>query len=375
MTVSHTRPATGRLPVQPQDTRLHDSQLYDSRAGSGAKPAPAPAPALAPAPARTSVQPRRVQFAAPALQGHEWLVYDISGAAPGPRLCVMAGMHVNEVAGIRAAQELVAFFADSSFRGQVSILPVLNRPGVASRAQHVCPIDGKNINFSFPGSATGSFSDALADAILNDWAADADVLIDLHGGDLCERVVPFTVVPTTDDAALDAVNLALARAFDPAVIVRLPHVQLDQPGRSCSGRARQGRRAVFAEAGANGLLDADSVRYHMAGVQRVATYLGMLPQTAPPGLGQTMVATAYHWLQAGAEGWCDYAVEPGDAVQRGQTLATITDFAGRLAEILVAPADGVLLWRCTHPLVVPGSDLFGLGGVAPAAPGIPSSAA
>src|SRR3546814_3561237 len=45
-----------------------------------------------------------------------------------------------------------------------------------------------------------SFSEALADALLNEWAADADVLIELHGGDLCEDVAPFTVLQLTGDA-------------------------------------------------------------------------------------------------------------------------------------------------------------------------------
>lgn len=323
-----------------------------------------------------AVQLRQLSFAAPALQGHEWLAYDLEGDAPGPRLCVMAGMHVNEVAGIQAAQQLIAVFAALPFHGRVSILPVLNRPGVALRAQHVCPIDNKNINFSFPGDKTGSFSAALADAVLNDWAADADVLIDLHGGDLCERVVPFNVVPTTADAALDKVNLDLAQAFDPAIIVRLPRDSLEQPGRSISGRARQGRRAVFAEAGANGLLDDESVRHHMDGVQRVAAYLGMLPAATAPRRTQRaappLIATSYHWLQSEVEGWCDYAVDPGGLVERGQRLATITDFAGAPAQTLFAPADGMLLWRCTHPLVVPGSDLFGIGGVAPSSTSLSS---
>ena len=39
----------------------------------------------------------------------------------------------------------------------------------------------------------------------------------------------------------------------------------------------------------------------------------------------------------------------------------IRDRAGTVLRELVAPDDGVVLWRCTHALVVPGSDLFGIG--------------
>ena len=309
------------------------------------------------------VKKRALRFAAPALQGHEWLVYDIDGTAAGPKLCVMAGMHVNEVAAIAATQRLIDQYASTTFNGQASILPVLNRPAVSSRAQFICPIDNKNINFSFPGRPEGSFSEALADAILNEWAADATVLIDLHGGDLCENVAQFTVVPTTDDAEFDATNLALAQAFNPSIIVRLPRAILETPGRSCCGRARQGRYAVFAEAGANGLLDERSTAFHVDGVLGVAAALGMLPGRRAPSGENALVVTSYHWLQASEEGWCEYRVEPAQTVQRDQVLATITDYAGAVVQTLYAPVAGVVLWRCTHPLVVPSSDLFGIGGL------------
>lgn len=310
---------------------------------------------------------RSLRFPRPALQEHSWEVYEIAGTAPGPRLYVMAGMHVNEVAAIAAAYRLIGDFAAVPFCGQVSILPVVNRPAVASRAQYVCPIDNKNINFSFPGRPDGSFSEALAHAILRDWAGDADVLIDLHGGDLCENVARFTVVPITGDAAFDENNLALAQAFDPTIIVRLPPTALNAPGRSCSGRARLRRYAVFAEAGANGLLDEVSIRFHADGVLNVAAALGMLPDRTIAGQGKKTakpyIADSYHWLQAAAEGWCDYHVEPAESVRRGDLLARITDYAGQVVQTLEAPIDGIVLWRCTHPLVIPSSDLFGIGGI------------
>lgn len=307
------------------------------------------------------VAARQLAFSAAVLQAYDGLAYDIEGALPGPRLCVMAGMHVNEVAGIAAARDLIQHFSARAFRGRVSILPIVNTPAVPSRAQYLCPVDGKNINFCFPGSCIGSFSDALADALLNEWAADADVLIDLHGGDLCEDVAPFTVLQLTGDASFDAVNLALAAAFDPAIIVRLPPADLAAPGRSCTGRARQRRHAAFAEAGANGRLDTRSLRYHVDGVLRIAARLGMVDQAPPCRNPPPFLADRYHWVRAEAGGWCDYAAEAGNEVRRGATLATIANAARHVLQTVVAPAGGRVLWRCTHPLVTPGGDLFGIG--------------
>lgn len=307
-----------------------------------------------------AVSEQQLTFAAPALAGHSWCAYEIAGAAPGPRLCVMAGMHVNEVAGIAAAQQLIDYFSETSFSGQVAILPVTDPAAIATRAQHCSPVDGRNINFSFPGRPDGSYSAALADALLQHWAADADLLIDLHGGDLCETMTPFAVQQCTGDAVLDQANAAIAEAFDPQVVVQLPPEALEQPGRSCSGRARQGRRAGFFEAGANGLLDAACIRQHVDGVKRAAALLGMIAQAPPRRRPAPLHAAAYRWVAAQHAGWCDYVVEPGAMVTRGHILGCIKDALGRGREVLVAPADGILLWRCTHPLVVPGQALFGI---------------
>jgi predicted deacylase len=310
---------------------------------------------------------RRLNFAAPALRGHEWLAYEIEGDGPGPALCVMAGMHVNEVAGILATRRLIRLFRHLPFRGRISILPIVDPPALPGRCQHLCPIDNKNINFCFPGRADGTFSEALADALLQDWAGQADLLIDLHGGDLCEVVAPFMVVQCSGDSALDQANLALARAFHPAVIVFLPQVHMAAAGRSCTGRAIKRQRAVFAEAGANGLLDDASVAFHVDGVCRAAAQLGMIDSSAlaaSPSPAEPVIADSYHWLAAETEGWCDYFVQAGERVQAGQVLAQISDDLERPRQRLLAPQDGIVLWRDTHPLVSPNAALFGIGGVA-----------
>ncbi len=307
------------------------------------------------------ISDRQVTFASPVLQGWTWTSFEIEAPEPGPRLCVMAGIHVNEVSSIEAVFRLRDLFGERLRRGHVSLMPVVNLPGVASHAQFICPIDGKNINFSFPGSPDGSFSEALADAILTDWAADADCLVDLHGGDLCEKVARFTVAPQTGDADFDARMVAMARAFAPEILVKLPVDQLHEPGRSVSGRARARRYAAFAEAGGNGLIDEVSVGFHVDGVLRLAGLLDLIDDV-PSMPGHTiMEADEYHWVGAGMDGWCRYLVAPGEVVTQGQLLAEICDGAGRVARRILAPAGGRVLWRCTHPFISATTQLMGIG--------------
>src|SRR5262245_2835207 len=157
-------------------------------------------------------------FDYPALAGWRWPAVDIVGQSPGPRLAVIAGVHVNETSSIEAVIRLQRMIDPGKLRGRISIIPIVNLPAVPVRSQYVCTIDNKNINFSFPGRPDGSFSEALAYALLNDWAGDADCFADLHGGDLCEQVSHFMVVQRTGDHVFDRRSLEIAECFDAEII-------------------------------------------------------------------------------------------------------------------------------------------------------------
>lgn len=312
-----------------------------------------------PAPNVPGLHQSWVELPYPALAGWSFPLAEVIGAEPGPHLAVIAGIHVNETSSIEAALRLQHAFDPATLRGRVSIITILNQPAVAHRTQYDCPIDGRNINFSFPGGPDGTFSEVLAHAMLNDFAGDADVLVDLHGGDLCEEVSHFTVAQMTGDPAFDAQNFELAACFDAEIIVRLAPSEMEAPGRSCSGRARAGRHAAFAEAGRIGLIEEECVRFHFEGVLRIAKHLGMV-DTAPEKRRAPFVAERYLWVPAPARGIYRCRMEPGELVAEGTLLATVEDHFGRPINALRAPAEGRILWRITHALIEKGHTVMGL---------------
>ncbi len=217
-----------------------------------------------------------ISFDVPALQGYRFPCFEIEGRRAGPRLCVMAGVHVNEVSSIEAAIRLQSHLSPDTLRGAVSVMPVVNQPGFYEYTQYNCPVDGKNILFHFPGRPDGTFSEALCHALLFEWAPDADVLVDLHGGDLRENVSQFVMFQRTARPDTDARHEALAKCFDADLVVGSDPSYMEQPGRSFTALARLGRTGVMAEAGANGIIDEHSVQYHLNGVLNIARLLGNL---------------------------------------------------------------------------------------------------
>ncbi len=309
---------------------------------------------------RAGINYRTLRFAAPSLAGYAWQAIDIVGLADGPTLAVMAGIHPNEVAGIEAAYRLAERIDARALRGTLTIIPIVNQPGYQIRTESLCPVDSKNINFCFPGRPDGTFSEAIADAILTSWAVQADCLIDLHGGDLREEMARFTVCQLTGDPAFDDHNLQLSRSFNPAFLVRLDPSHLGRSGRSATARAGRRQLGVFAEGGSHGLMPEPDVAFHLDGVESVARALGMLggDRGVVPA---PLELTQYRFLEAPAEGWCRSTVRAGDRVDQGAALAEVRDGMGLLRATLTAPESGYILWRVTHPIVLAGDPIVGLG--------------
>lgn len=302
---------------------------------------------------------RELAFEAPALAGTRWPVIDVVGTNPGPMIAVMAGVHPNEVAAIEAVIRLAGSLDPTNLRGRVSLLPVANRPGYSVRAEAVVPIDGRNLNFAFPGRRDGSFTEALGAALLDEWAQDAICLVDLHGGDLREEMARFVVAQTTGDPGFDARQLELARSYGARFLVRLGPENLDEPGRSITGRARRRQHGVFAEGGSHGMLDQAEIRYHYEGVLGVLSQHGMYP--GPVRSTIPIELTEYRFLTAPVNGWARSLVAAGDQVDAAQRLVEFVDWSGRVFETLTAPAAGYILWRVTHPIVSRGDAIVGLG--------------
>lgn len=300
-----------------------------------------------------------VTFSNPTLALYAWPLCEIKGRAPGPRLCVTAGVHVNEVSSMEAAVRLQSLFEPDAMNGTVSIIPLVNQPAHGRFTEYNCPIDEKNITFTFPGDPNGTFSEALCDALQNEWAADADCYVDLHGGDLRENVSKFVMYQRTSNGDLNAQGELLARCFDAEIIVGLPQRLMSHPGRAPTAFARQGRVALVAEAGANGVRDETSINYHVEGVLNIANCLGMI-ERQPRFQRARALCHEYLWVDSPYSGQFYPTIEPGDAVEQGQDLGAIHDLFGRPIGHLQAPADGLVLWRMTHPTTVAGTPLLGI---------------
>jgi uncharacterized protein len=266
----------------------------------------------------------------------------LNGAHPGPTLVVTAGIHGAEYVGIETAYRLAMRTDPRRLRGQLIVAPISSMGAFKKRAIYLCPPDDKNLNRMFPGDSEGSFAQQLAHWIFTTLIQRADGYLDLHGGDLNEALVPFSIVRRSGDAALDAKSLALAQ------VLGLPYVVASVvKGSTYAAASAVGIPAVLAEVGGQGLWPEEQVQQMGDAVQRALLHLGLSDAPAPSAPSKSVLLEEMIWMRSEHDGLFYPSVKVGDVVKAGQPMGHVSDYLGRQVQALLAPADGAILFLVT----------------------------
>jgi len=285
-----------------------------------------------------------------------------TGAAEGPTLVVVAGVHGSEYVGIEATKRLFRWIHAEQLRGTVVTVPCLNLPAFYGLAAHVNPVDGRDLGRSFPGDSAGSYTERLADLLWTNVVRGADVLVDVHGGDLEEELVEYAQINLTGNDQVDAAGEALARALDMPMFLKRP--QPEQPPKSgglFDMASSAGIPAVLSEAGSHGLLDERIVAIHFRGLRNALFHLGMYDGEPTRQNPEPLLLHRFTGIAAPVEGfWVPY-VTKGEIVRRGQPVGEMQDLFGERLAIVDSDEDAAILGVMTIPPRPQGSMLMGLG--------------
>jgi predicted deacylase len=303
------------------------------------------------------VERRTIVFPDERLRGIEHPAFVARGSRDGPHVALLGGIHGCEYSSIAAVTRVMTELDSEELAGSITAVPVVSMQSFLQRSPFVVPEDGKNLNRCFPGTYEGTYTDALARSIFDELVAPADVLIDLHGGDLVEALEPFSIY---DASPVEDRARALAVAFGlPYVVREDPHDGL--AGMTCTAAAQAGIPAIIAEAGGRGQLEAVAVELLVEGVRNALRSLEMLPGPVRPPREDMRLVGAFDWLRCRRAGFWQAAVTAGDEVGEGQFLGRVTTLHGEASEDIHAPRDGVVLFLTTSAAVSDDGLLLGLG--------------
>ncbi len=204
--------------------------------------------------------------------------YLIEGKEEGPTICITAGIHGCEYASVMAAIRLYKNLDPNEVKGNIKIIPIVNLPAFKSKTMFTCPIDNKNLNGLFPGRKNGSYSEQLVSKLFNDFIKGSDYYLDLHGGDLIEKVIPFIYVHKSGNKMVDQKSKELAENYrtEDILFTTLNDSIYPDHGFTYSYASENGISAIQAEQGGIGQTEEEDVQGHMNGLMNVLKLVGCL---------------------------------------------------------------------------------------------------
>jgi len=282
-------------------------------------------------------------------------IFLINGAYDGPVLAITGGIHGAEYASIEAALRLAHSLNPAKLHGRVIVLPVVSMQAYKSRSIYIVPMDGKNLNRQFPGDAEGTASEQLAYWLTFNVFKQADYYVDLHGGDLNEALVPFTVFQKAGDKTTNARSLELARVFGIKYLIGS-----DIKGSTISTAAALGIPGILAESGGQGIWEPHHIQVLSDGLDRVMLHLGMVEYTTTKP-SETIVMNQFVWMWSKHNGCYYPEVHVGDMVTIGQPIGRVADFEGKTLQSIQAPVSGAVLFVVTTLAINQGDPLLAVG--------------
>ena len=280
----------------------------------------------------------------------------IHGARPGPVVAFVAGSHGTEYTSIIAMQRLIPRIDATKLAGTVIVVPIINIASWTSMTPHLNPVDRKGMNAGYPGDPNGTQTQRALALMTSQVVAPADVVVDLHGGDLDENLRPYSYWFRSGRAAQDSAARTLIMAFglDHIIVTDVdPNV-----GRSLSGQSLvRGKTVLVAEAGRSGIVAPADVTVLVEGSLNVLGALKMIDRKVTPVRRVVWLDGAGARIAADSAGVFIASVDRDARVKKGQLLGYTTDFLGRRTGDVRSPIDGLVTFIRGVPSMWPRATL------------------
>lgn len=286
-----------------------------------------------------------------------------AGAAPGPQVALVAGVHGGKRAAVRALDSLATLLPGRLTAGRVLILAPANVAGFTAGAAQTSPDDGLNLNRVFPGDSSGSPTQRLAARILREIVSGSDYLVDLHGSDGDEAVGAFAyaarpgLAPRVDSAAR-----SLAEAWGVPVVVwddAGPRVLAESRFLQTAAHLSGVPAITVFEAGSR-REDPAATRQFVVGALRLLASLGMLDADAGTAIAGPEVLPRRAVTTAPLDAAWVPTVSPGAILPAGAVLGTLVDSVGARRTVR-SDVPGVVLHQRLASPVRAGTPLVILG--------------
>lgn len=290
--------------------------------------------------------------------------YVIAGNEDGPTICITSGVHGTEYPGIGANLKLYHDINPEDVKGVIIGVPICNMGSFTSKVPFVNPLDGKNLNDTFPGDYEGTVTEKLCSILVNEVAAKADYHIDMHSGDSIEYLYPYAfyhIHSSNPEVTAASREMAQVYGLDFVSFTETAGAGATDKGNFYAAVSELGIPSIQPEIGGVGLMREETKMLHYTGARNVLSLKGIVDYKIDKNEKQQELSRFYR-LKSEFNGIYHCYVSPGEFVKKGQALAKITDYHGEETYVeFFAEEDSVVLWVMSTFATKVGENLMAIG--------------
>ena len=283
----------------------------------------------------------------------------------GPGLLLMAGNHGDEYEGELTLLKAMRLLEPADIHGSITILPIANQPAVMA-ARRNSPLDGGNLNRSFPGDPAGQPTQRIAHYIEHDLLPLHDAVFDIHSGGTSMDHLVCSLVELSHDEARDRRAIELMQAM------RLPYGFVADNGADSPTSMAAARRAgiigLSGELGGGATVTPSTMAYTARAVDNLLRAMGITGRPLLIGAADAAGTETElirqgpqsYFVYADRRGWFEPAAGTGDLVEAGQIAGWRYDLEAPLAppDVLTFKQSGIVVSKRLHTPIESGDCLF-----------------
>ena len=273
----------------------------------------------------------------------------------GKRICIVTGIHGDELEGQYVAYELARRIAEDpdALKGTIDIYPAMNPFGIDSITRGIPAFD-LDMNRIFPGNMQGDMNEYLASKIVQDMIG-ANLCLDIHASNIFLTEVPQirinelhkdTLVPIAKRSNVDFIWVhGASTVLESTFAYSLNSLCVP---------------TLVVEMGVGMRITREYGDQMVDGIFSLMSDLGIWEKKAPevrePVISYDTDGMDVYYLNAPVSGVFIKDKEHGELVSEGQHIGRIVDpLSGKLLSDIKAPADGWLFTVREYPMVEEGS--------------------
>lgn len=267
----------------------------------------------------------------------------------GPVVLFSAGLHGDEINGTEIVRQIIRRKINKPKCGTIICIPIINIFGFVNQSRQFP--DGRDLNRVFPGSKTGSLASRFAHLLVKEIIPVIDYAVDFHAGGASRFNAPqIRIVPNNSQLK------ELAKVFNAPFTLYSKNIQ----GSFRNACTRLNVKMLLFEGGKSLDLNPKITQVGIEGSKRFLFHLDMLNPKKDADFTEspTIFIEKSNWVRAQYSGMFIGLTKVGNYINKGETLATISDPFGKVEHKVKAPNSGYLINANDASIVYQGDAIF-----------------